>query len=104
MHGETVKLNVASMFTVQSQQDKNPSPHQKKIVEAEACQLKNTLSDVETLLQNFQKKHKMHVGTLFVKLSGYIRRSWPGSVVGIATAYGLDGPGIESRWRRDFPH
>jgi len=24
--------------------------------------------------------------------------SWPGSVVGIATDYGLDGPGIESRW------
>jgi hypothetical protein len=29
--------------------------------------------------------------------------SGPGSVVGIATAYGLDGPGIESRWGRDFP-
>ena len=28
----------------------------------------------------------------------------PGSVVGIATAYGLDGPGIESRWGRDIPH
>ena len=28
----------------------------------------------------------------------------PGSVVGIATGYGLDGPGIESRWERDFPH
>ena len=28
----------------------------------------------------------------------------PGSVVGIVAAYGLDGPGIESRWRRDFPH
>jgi hypothetical protein len=28
----------------------------------------------------------------------------PGSVVGIATVYGLDGPGIESRWGRDFPH
>jgi len=27
-----------------------------------------------------------------------------GSSVGIATAYGSDGPGIESRWRRDFPH
>jgi len=27
----------------------------------------------------------------------------PGSSVGIATGYGLDGPGIESRWRRDFP-
>ena len=30
--------------------------------------------------------------------------SGPGSVVGIATAYGLDGPGIESRWGRDFLH
>ena len=28
------------------------------------------------------------------------RDSW----VGTATSYGLDGPGIESRWRRDFPH
>jgi hypothetical protein len=28
---------------------------------------------------------------------------WDSSVV-IATAYGLDGPGIESRWGRDFPH
>ena len=28
----------------------------------------------------------------------------PGTVVGIATAYGLDDPGIESRWGRDFPH
>jgi hypothetical protein len=28
----------------------------------------------------------------------------PGSAIGIATGYGLDGPGIESRWKRDFPH
>jgi len=28
----------------------------------------------------------------------------PGSVVGIATSYGLDGPGIEPWWRRDFAH
>ena len=28
----------------------------------------------------------------------------PGSVVGIATAHGLDGPGIEYQWGRDFPH
>ena len=27
----------------------------------------------------------------------------PGSIVGIATGYGLDGLGIESRWGRDFP-
>jgi hypothetical protein len=26
------------------------------------------------------------------------------SVVGIANRYGLDGPGIESRWWRDFLH
>ena len=29
--------------------------------------------------------------------------SGPGTVVGIATGYGLDGPGIECRWGRDFP-
>jgi hypothetical protein len=28
----------------------------------------------------------------------------PGSEVGIATDYGLHGPGIESRWGQDFPH
>jgi hypothetical protein len=26
------------------------------------------------------------------------------SSVGVATGYGLDGPGIESRWGRDFSH
>jgi len=26
----------------------------------------------------------------------------PGSIVGIATAYGLDGPGIETRWGARF--
>ena len=30
--------------------------------------------------------------------------SGPGRVVCIATGYGLDGPGIESCWGRDFPH
>jgi hypothetical protein len=28
----------------------------------------------------------------------YIMNSFPGSSVDIATGYGLDGPGIESRW------
>ena len=28
----------------------------------------------------------------------------PGSSVSIGTGYGLDGPVIESRWERDFPH
>jgi hypothetical protein len=28
----------------------------------------------------------------------------PGTSVGIATDYGLDGPGIETWWERDFQH
>jgi hypothetical protein len=32
------------------------------------------------------------------------RRHGPGIIVGIATGYGLDSPGIESRWGRDFLH
>jgi hypothetical protein len=34
----------------------------------------------------------------------YSYQSGPGSSVGIAKGYGLDGPRIESRWGRDFPH
>ena len=30
------------------------------------------------------------------------RQSGPGSSVGMGTAYGLDGPGIESRWGEIF--
>ena len=33
-----------------------------------------------------------------------LRICGPGSVVGIATGYRLDGLKIESRWRRGFPH
>ena len=40
----------------------------------------------------------------FIYLFMYSKNCGPGRVVGIATAYGLDGPGIESRWGRDFPH
>jgi hypothetical protein len=43
-----------------------------------------------------------------MELSEFIGFKWrlsgPSSSVGIATGYGLDGPGIESRWERDFPH
>ena len=28
----------------------------------------------------------------------------PGTVLGIATGYGVDVPGIESRWGRDIPY
>jgi len=40
-----------------------------------------------------------------VLLTGsYPVKSGPGSVVGTATGYGLDGLGIESQWGRDFLH
>jgi hypothetical protein len=31
------------------------------------------------------------------------QKGWDSSV-GIATHYGLEGPGIESQWGQDFPH
>jgi hypothetical protein len=34
----------------------------------------------------------------------YLFRGGPGSSVGIATGYGLGGPGIDFRWGRDFSH
>ena len=39
---------------------------------------------------------------LIFKLPTYVDFG-PGSSVGIATDYGLDGPRIESQWGRDFP-
>jgi len=32
----------------------------------------------------------------------YFSKKGPGSVVGIATRYGLDGPGVESQWGEIF--
>jgi hypothetical protein len=40
-------------------------------------------------------------GLLPVPFSNHLPESRESSV-GIATRYGLDGPGIESQWRRDF--
>jgi hypothetical protein len=34
----------------------------------------------------------------------YFRGREPGFSVGIATGYGMDGPGIQSPYGRDFPH
>jgi hypothetical protein len=42
-------------------------------------------------------------GSLVQEVFFYIGSSGPGSSVGIATGYGLDGLGIESRWGRNFP-
>ena len=50
-------------------------------------------------LNNWKMNHRYPVNR---RLCG--PHSGPGSAVGIATDYGLDGPGIESQWRRDFPY
>ena len=48
---------------------------------------------------------KQSEGVLFSKTACMSRRGDRDSVVGIATRYGLDGPGIESGGgRRDLPH
>ena len=44
-----------------------------------------------------QMKHMDLINTLVLCITG-----GPASVVGIATGYRLDAPGIESRWWRDF--
>jgi hypothetical protein len=42
---------------------------------------------------------------VFQNISNYLPVGGPGSSVGIATGYGLDSPGIESRWGGgDFSH
>jgi hypothetical protein len=44
------------------------------------------------------------IGIKFYNIKTESSRNGPGSTVGIATGYRLDGPGIEFRWRRDFSH
>jgi hypothetical protein len=46
----------------------------------------------------YKKKPRKIAGTYTYSTSG------SGSSVGIATDYGFDGPQIEFRWERDFPH
>ena len=52
------------------------------------------------ILRQFQNKLSTHFRT---NQSTYIRGGRDSSV-GIATLYGLEPPGIKSRWWRDFPH
>jgi hypothetical protein len=51
---------------------------------------------ITILYEEFLKKHEFRKNRFSDK---HIFRRGPGSSVGIATGYGLDGPGIECRWR-----
>ena len=50
--------------------------------------------------RNRHTKKNCAPGRLY--LQDYTRMSWPGSSVGIATDYGLEGPRNESRWGEIF--
>jgi hypothetical protein len=61
-----------------------------------------------SVINSVSQTQYLHTNSLNV-YSRYFNtwRFWkrgPGSSVGIATGYGLDGPEIEPRWGRDFPH
>jgi hypothetical protein len=53
---------------------------------------------------SFIQDCSINILPIYQILFSYIFYRGPGSSVGIATGFGLDGPGIESRWRRVFPH
>jgi hypothetical protein len=60
-------------------------------LKAKTCNIKrHVISCVDCLCNNDMTAQRVVCG--------------PDSLVGIATRYGLEGPGIESRWGRDFPH
>jgi hypothetical protein len=61
------------------------------------------LAHVNTVYGCWLSKMKICISELISDRYRYIPGG-PGSSDGIATGYGLDGPGIESRWGRDFPH
>jgi hypothetical protein len=51
------------------------------------------------------KRKPLHRNIIYIYIYIYVCiYVGPDSAVGIATHYGLDGPGIESRWGRDFSH
>jgi hypothetical protein len=70
-----------------------------------ATTLTNLLFCCGQVMVVFLTSRLVYVGTLDNRRSIFFctKVLWD-SVVGIATCYGLDGPGIESRWGRDFPH
>jgi hypothetical protein len=63
---------------------------------------KNEISsaDIRKTIGGNLSEFQLH--TLYIFLTSYFEASGPGSSVGIATGYGMDGPGIESRWGEIF--
>ena len=55
-----------------------------------------------TLFHTIFRKYVGKIVRIIIFILIYSSFCGPGSVVGIATAYGLDGPGIESQWGEIF--
>ena len=66
--------------------------------------MKESHHSLYSLSPVWELKNKIQTAEVPTFIYSYVYISGPGSSVGIATGYGLDGPEIESRWRRDFPH
>ena len=61
------------------------------------------LQVLSSFIWNTQTKIHLGITILIISIIVYnINNCGPGSVVGIATAYVLDGPGIVSRWGEIF--
>jgi len=56
------------------------------------------------IFSNHKRQKSVISEYLKKKICALHEGSGPGSSVGIATGYRLDGPGIETWWGRDFPH
>ena len=66
-----------------------------KLMDKQSCFLHNSM--------NVHKCSTIATALHFITLN-YLSKCGPGSVAGIRTGYGLDGPGIEPRWGQDLPH
>jgi hypothetical protein len=65
----------------------------------------NVWLTVPPIIFQYSETNVVHFLFSLLRIMGlYMFRGGPGSSVGIATDYGLDDPGIESRWGRDFSH
>jgi hypothetical protein len=66
------------------------------------------MSSLLKYISIFQKLHNLVLSSIYRPVSRifFLHSNQKGrdSSVGIATCYGLDGPGIGSGWGRDFPH
>ena len=98
-HTVVVKIKTHILYSI-----KSPLPPESRAV----CGLmwKNIVERDRTQMTIWRMRTACWITKATNTLSEYVILIFRGpiSVVGIATGYGLDSPGIESRWGRDFPH